>query len=149
MPTNEIDIGASPDDVFAVLVDPYAYVQWVVGGRTVRSVDPGFPEPGTAFHHTAGLWPFVVKDNTKVRELEPGRRIVLEARARPVGTAVAVLALEPTDDGGTHVVFTEEPLSGPLRFLPRPLLELLTKQRNAESLRRLRNIVEERSRLHR
>lgn len=146
MPTNEADIPASIDAVWDVLVDPTAYVCWVVGGRTVRDVDTGWPAPGTAFHHTAGMWPVVVKDKTKVIDLEPKRRIVLEARARPAGTAKVVLTLEPAPNGETHVVFTEEPLSGPVRLIPRPLLELMTKPRNAESLRRLRNLVKERSR---
>lgn len=145
MPTNEIDIPAPPDDVWDVLVDAGAYVRWVVGGRTLRDVDPGWPAPGSAFHHTAGMWPVVVKDKTKVLELEPTRRIVLEARARPAGTAKVVLVLSPVEEG-THVVLTEEPLSGPVRLVPRPLLELLAKPRNAESLRRLRNLVKERSR---
>lgn len=146
MPTNEIDIPAPVGEVWDVLVDPAAYVRWVVGGRTLRGVDPGWPEPGSAFHHTAGMWPIVVKDKTKVLGLRPNRRIVLEARARPAGTAKVVITLTPTDDGGTHLVFTEEPLAGPVCLLPALLVEVLARPRNAESLRRLRNLVEERSR---
>lgn len=149
MPTNEIDIPAPVDDVWDVLVDPSAYVQWVVGGRTLRGVDPGWPRPGAAFHHTAGMWPVVVKDKTKVIGLHPGQRIELEARARPAGTAKVVITVTPTDDGGTRLVFTEEPLSGPVRLVPRPVMDALTKVRNAESLRRLRTMVEERRRLER
>lgn len=149
MPTNETDIAAPIDDVWDVLLDPSAYVRWVVGGRTLRGVDPGWPEPGTAFHHTAGLWPLVIKDKTKVIGLEPKRRIVLEARARPAGAATVAITLAPSDEGGTHLVLTEEPLSGPIRLVPRPLLEVLTKSRNATSLRRLRHMVEERSRVGR
>jgi hypothetical protein len=113
---------------------------------TLRGVDPGWPEPGTAFHHTAGLWPVVVKDKTKVIGLQPRQRIELEARARPAGTAKVVITLVPTDDGGTHLMMTEEPLSGPVRLVPRPLLAMVTKARNAASLRRLRHLVEERTR---
>jgi uncharacterized protein YndB with AHSA1/START domain len=145
VPRNEIDIPAPLDDVWEVLLDPSAYVRWVVGGRTVRDVDPGWPQPGNAFHHTAGMWPIVVKDKTVMVEVEPRRRLVLRAKARPAGEARVEITVEPVAEG-THIVLVEEPVSGPVRFLPRPLLEFLVKPRNAESLRRLRNLVEERSR---
>lgn len=143
MAENEIDIPAPVEDVWEVLLDPYAYVRWVVGGRTVRAVDEDWPRPGTAFHHTAGVRPLVVKDKTKVLELEPHRRLVLEAKARPVGTARVVLELEATDDG-TRVTLVEEPVSGPLTLVPDGVIDALTRARNAQSLRRLRALVEER-----
>ena len=144
MAVNEIDIPAPPADVWDVLLDPYAYVQWVVGGRSIRGVDPGWPEPGTRFHHTAGMWPFVVADSTRMVELRRPDRLVLEARARPVGVARVVLSLAPADDRGTHVVFVEEPISGPLCLVPRVLLDRVTKLRNAAALRRLRTLVGQR-----
>ena len=144
MPTNETDIPASPEEVWAVLVDPHAYPEWVVGARRIRAVDPGWPAPGTAFHHEVGPWPLRVKDNTKVRELVAPTRLVLEARARPAGVALVTITLEDRGAEGTHLVFTEEPCAGPATYIPRPVLEAMTKARNAESLRRLRNVVEQR-----
>jgi uncharacterized protein YndB with AHSA1/START domain len=145
VPTNEIDIAAPADQVWSVLLDPRAYVEWVVGGRTFRGVDPDWPQPGAAFHHTAGVRPFVVKDKTKVVALQPPHRIVLEARARPVGIACVVLTVDPGADGGcSHVTMEEEPIAGPLRLVPRALLDPLVRARNAEALRRLRALVEER-----
>jgi uncharacterized protein YndB with AHSA1/START domain len=146
---NEIDIPAPPEAVWDVLVDPYTYVRWVVGGRAVRGVDADWPQPGSAFHHIAGRWPVEVRDSTKVAALDPPRRLVLEARARPVGVARVALTLDPNPDGSTHLTIDEEPISGPVRLVPRFLLDLMTKARNAESLRRLRNLVEDRSRARR
>lgn len=144
MPRNETDIPAPPEEVWAVLTDAYAYPDWIVGARRIRAVDPGWPAPGTAFHHEVGAWPVRLKDNTKVRELVPPIRLVLEARARPAGVAVVTLTLEDKGPEGTHLVFTEEPCAGPAKYIPRPVLEAMTRARNAESLRRLRNLVEQR-----
>jgi uncharacterized protein YndB with AHSA1/START domain len=144
MPTNETDIPARPQEVWAVLTDAYAFPDWVVGARRIRAVEPGWPAPGAAFHHEVGPWPFRVKDNTKVRELVPHTRLVLEARARPAGVAIVTVTLEDRGAEGTHLVLTEEPCAGPATYVPRPLLEAATRARNAESLRRLRNLVEER-----
>lgn len=142
---NETEIEARPEQVWAVLTDPHAYPEWVVGARRIRDVDAGWPAPGTAFHHEVGGWPFTLKDNTKVRELVPPSRLVLEARARPAGVAAVTLLLEERTPGRTFVTILEEPVAGPAKFVPRPVMDALTKARNAESMRRLRRVVEQRS----
>ncbi|HEX9969588.1 MAG TPA: SRPBCC domain-containing protein [Acidimicrobiales bacterium] len=148
MATNETDIPARPDDVWAVLVDAYAFPDWVVGARRIRAVEPEWPAPGAAFHHEVGAWPFRLKDNTKVRELVAPTRLVLEARARPAGVAVVTLTLEDRGAEGTHLVMTEKPCAGPATLVPGPVMDALTRTRNAESLRRLRNLVEQRRGVH-
>ena len=145
MARNETDIRARPEDVWAVLVDPHAYPDWVVGARRIRHVEDGWPRPGTAFHHEVGTWPLRVKDNTKVRELVEPTRLVLEARARPAGVAAVTVLLEDRGAEGTHVVLLEEPIGGPAKLVPKPVMDALTHARNAESLRRLRRVVEERA----
>jgi uncharacterized protein YndB with AHSA1/START domain len=139
----EIDIDdASPAAVFAVLVDPEAYIRWVVGARRLRGVDPHWPEPGARFHHEIGTWPFLIRDWTAMVELVPHSRIVLEARVGPVGTARVTILVEARA-GGTHVTVLEEPVGGVLRTLPRPLLDPLVGLRNRLSLARLRELVAE------
>jgi uncharacterized protein YndB with AHSA1/START domain len=136
--------GVTPHDVWAVITDPHAYPDWVVGAHRIRDVDAGWPQPGSAFHHEVGAWPLRVKDNTKVREIVEPTRLVLEARARPAGVAAVTILLEDTGDDGTRVVLLEEPVAGPAKLVPKPVMNALTKARNAESLRRLRKLVDER-----
>ena len=57
MARNQRDIDAPPERVFAVLADPRCYPEWVVGSKEIRAADPGFPAPGTRFHHTVGVGP--------------------------------------------------------------------------------------------
>src|SRR3954464_4225870 len=103
MAENEIHIDTSPERVFAVLADWRSYADWVVGSRAMRGADPGFPAAGTRFHHKVGFGPVTINDHTLVLEVDPPRRIVLHARARPLfGTARIELELRP-ENGGTHV----------------------------------------------
>lgn len=139
MAMNEIHIEAPPDRVFEVLSTAELYPQWVVGAKEVRAVDDNWPEPGSKFHHSVGLGPYELEDNTKVLELDPPRRLVLEARARPVGRAKVQLLVEP-DGSGTRVRMVEDVLSVP--NLVRRLLEPAMHTRNEESLRRLSQLCE-------
>lgn len=144
MAKNRIRIDAPPDRVFAVLADGARYADWVVGTKRIRSVEPHWPEPGSRFHHTFGLGPFDIDDSSSVIELEAGRRIALKVRGRPMGEARVDIELAPAGEGGTEVTMTERPTGGPglLLFL-NPLMDLVVlRHRNAESLRRLQELVE-------
>jgi uncharacterized protein YndB with AHSA1/START domain len=76
---NERTINASPKDVWEVLADGWMYPLWVVGASRMRDVDPHWPEVGSKLHHSVGVWPGLIDDNTEVLEVEPGRR---QRRAR-------------------------------------------------------------------
>lgn len=140
MATNGRDIPVSPDRVWAVLSNPSRYSDWVVGAKHVRDVEGHWPEEGSAFHHTVGVWPLRLRDNTSVVECDPPRRLVLQARARPFGRASGAFNLVPSAEG-THVSMTEMPTSPAVARLARPLLDPLTHARNAETLRRLAGMV--------
>jgi uncharacterized protein YndB with AHSA1/START domain len=136
---------ASPQDVWDVLMDPDSYGHWVVGSSHIRAVDPDWPAPGSRFHHSVGLRPLTLSDHTCVVEIEPPRRLVLRAKARPLGTARVELILRP-QGSGTHVTMIEEP--GDLfsrLIMGNPVSQRLLKVRNEESLRRLRRLAEERA----
>jgi uncharacterized protein YndB with AHSA1/START domain len=131
----------APERIFAVLSDPEAYADWVVGSHSIRDADPGWPAPGSRFYHRVGTGPLTLSDHTEVLEIQAPRRLVLRARARPLGTAIVRLELAP-HDGGTSVTMTEvagDPLS---RMALNPLTYPLVRRRNDESLRRLRRIAE-------
>jgi uncharacterized protein YndB with AHSA1/START domain len=129
-----------PTAVWQALSDPDGYAYWVVGSKGVRDADPGFPAPGTRFHHTIGVGPLTLDDHTEVIEAEPPSRLRLRAKGRPLGTATVILRMTPVD-GGTSVEIEEHP-DGPYSLLAlNPLLQLATKARNAESLMRLEELA--------
>jgi uncharacterized protein YndB with AHSA1/START domain len=138
---NEDQFAVTPERVFAVLSDPESYADWVVGSHSIRDADPNWPAVGTRFHHRVGAGPLTVNDHTEVLEADPPRRLLLRARARPLGTAKVELVLAPRA-GGTHVTMTEvagDPLS---KLALNRLTDPLVHRRNRESLRRLRRISE-------
>jgi len=110
----------------------------------MRGVDPGFPAAGTRFHHTVGWGPLSLADHTQVLEVEQPRRLIMRAKARPFGTAIVDLELRDDGKGGTDVTFREDPGDPLTAFVFTPLTHLLVRGRNAESLRRLKKLAEER-----
>src|SRR3954469_5284493 len=136
MARNERLIPASPERVFAVLSDPDAYSDWVVGSDAIRDADETWPEVGSRFHHRVAVGPLKGDDHTEVLDMEPARRLTLHAKARPLGTAKVELDLERRG-GGTLVTMVEDPGDLLTRLLFNPLTHYLVRRRNDESLRRL------------
>ncbi len=143
MAMNTTRIDASPAEIYAVLADARSYEQWVVGCDDIRAVEGDWPAPGSVFHHTVGTGPFKVKDNTKVLEVEPDRRLVIEARARPAGVAKVSFELRAID-GATEVRMEELPVRGVAKAIHNPFQDRLIHTRNTESLRRLADLVRRR-----
>ncbi len=140
-----VDIAASPDRVFEVLLDPATYPDWLRGAKRIRSVDDAWPAPGSAFHHVVGAGPLSIADKTELVSLERPHRLELRAGARPTGVAKVVFTLTPTPTG-TRVVIEERPCAGPARLLwdhgARPLITPALRARNDDSLRLLKELVE-------
>jgi uncharacterized protein YndB with AHSA1/START domain len=141
MATNTREIAESPDQVWDVLSDGWLYPLWVVGATRMRDVDETWPAEGSALHHSVGVWPLVVDDETRVVESLPGRRIELRAKAWPGGEAQVIITLEPAGER-TRVRIDEKTVSGPGSLVPRPVEDVLMKFRNTETLNRLANVVE-------
>ena len=107
----------------------------------MRSVDAGWPQPGSRLHHSAGVWPALIDDETESLDCVPERTLRLRARGWPLGEAEVWIDLVPKDDG-TLVELREQAVAGPGRFVPRPAQDLMLTTRNTESLRRLAYLVE-------
>jgi uncharacterized protein YndB with AHSA1/START domain len=131
-----------PEAVFAVLSDPWRFADWVVGAKEIRAVDATWPAIGSRFHHRFGVGPFSIDDSTVLEELDPPKRLVLRARARPTGVARVELQLVPTTSGGTEVHMEEHPVAGFAKRVDNPVLSALVVARNRRSLNRLAGLVD-------
>jgi uncharacterized protein YndB with AHSA1/START domain len=140
---NEIEIAASPDDVWEVLSDPQAYREWVLGAKEIRGASEGFPETGSELHHTVGAGPLTIKDSTTVVRSERPKVLQLHAKLGPLGSASVTLRLEG-EDGRTRVVMHERGARGALQLF-QPVNEALLRGRNLISLEKLRDAVERRA----
>ncbi|MGI8412439.1 MAG: SRPBCC family protein [Solirubrobacteraceae bacterium] len=141
MATTEMQINAAPTDVFAILADAEAYADWVVGSDRIRTADTNWPAIGSRFHHRVGVGPFKVNDHTEVVEVDPPSKLVMHARARPLGTALVAMHLE-LRQGGTHVTMNETAGDALSRLGINPLTDWLVHLRNIKGLRRLKRIAE-------
>lgn len=143
MSRNSISINASPDEVFDVLEDAYAYPRWVVGTRRIRRVDDSWPAVGSRFHHAIGTAAGELHDNSKVLVNDRPHRMTLEVRFRPTGVARVDITTRAVG-AGTEVALYEEPTAGFAARVPRPLVEPILALRNCLALRRFRHEVERR-----
>lgn len=143
MAVTRIHVRAPRQHVFDVLTDASAYKVWVVGCKRIRGVDATWPAPGSKFHHVVGWGPISDHDTSEVLEIDPPRRLVLEARVWPLGTARVELQLLDAGNG-TDVVMIEEPLRGLAKRLNNRLGDVAIRARNAVAVRRLRDWAEQR-----
>ncbi|MBL1079449.1 SRPBCC family protein [Nocardia sp. 2] len=134
-------VPGSAEEVFAILADGWSYGHWVVGSTHMRGVDPEWPAAGARIHHSVGAWPLTIQDTTTVLAAEPPRLLELEAGLRPFGRARIRLELCGVNADTTEVRMTETVTSGPGRLIPAPLLALLLRPRNQESLARLSDLI--------
>lgn len=142
MARNRVHIRATPEEVFAVLSDPERYPNWVVGANAIRDYDEEFPQVGSRFHHKAGPGPINVRDYTQVLEVKAPHRLVLKAKARPLGTATIGFDLRESA-GGTEVRMEERPGDRLTSLLAgNPVADAALRVRNAEALARLKRLVE-------
>ncbi|WP_433306343.1 SRPBCC family protein [Actinoplanes sp. CA-030573] len=135
-------IRTTPERVFAVLADGWAYSDWVVGTAHIRNVDRTWPAVGSRLHHKAGPWPLSLKDSSTVLAMVPERRLKLRAGLWPLGEATVDIVIEPAGPETTKVTIHEDFHAGPLHVLRNKINDLLLHGRNIEALRRLAEIAE-------
>jgi uncharacterized protein YndB with AHSA1/START domain len=141
---NERTVEAPPQAVWDVLSDGWLYPLWVVGATRMRAVEESWPAVGSRIHHSAGVWPLIVNDNTEVVASEPPRRLQLRAKGWPLGEADVTIELEAVG-AGTRVRITEDAAEGPGRMVPGFVRAPMLKWRNVETLRRLAFVAEGRA----
>ena len=144
MSTVSREIKASPDEVWEVLADGWLYPLWVVGATRMRSVDESWPDDGARLHHSVGVWPAVLDDETEVLRAEPPTSLRLRASAWPLGKAEVLITLAAAG-AATEVSIEEQASTGPGALTPRVVHDPLVSWRNTESLRRLAFLAEGRA----
>ena len=136
-------VNTTPDRVWEVLSDGWLFPLWVVGAARIRDVDETWPKVGSRIHHSVGVWPVLLNDDTEVLEQRPSQLIRLRANAWPLATAHVSISLNATGSH-TEVVIEEQATSGPGAVVPDKLIAPFLNWRNVETLRRLAFIAEKR-----
>lgn len=144
MSTNVRRMNCSPDEVFAVLADGWVFPTWVVGASRMRDVGASWPAEGSKLHHSFGVWPALIDDETTVLQWDPPRTMVMQPAGWPIGEARVTLEVKARGTGCV-VRITEKAVKGPGALIPPALLDVALHLRNAETLRRLAYIAEGRA----
>jgi hypothetical protein len=140
----QLVINATPQQVYAVLADGWTYSDWVVGSAHIRAVDAEWPATGTAIHHKVGPWPVSIKDRTHAVVTDPPHRLVLRARAWPMGEATVDIMVQDAGSGRSLVRMAEDAHAGPMQWIQNKINDLILHHRNRESLHRLADLAERR-----
>ncbi len=143
MGTSEREFSVPPEKVWTILADGWLYPLWVVGASRIREVDQSWPAPASRLHHSFGIWPAVVDDETEVLECVPHERLTLRARGWPLGEAHVEIHLQERG-AGTLVTIVEQAVKGPGALLPNVIEDAVLAVRNKETLRRLAYLAERR-----
>ncbi|WP_329563415.1 SRPBCC family protein [Streptomyces uncialis] len=130
-----------PAEVWAVLADGSRYGEWVVGPDSSRQTDGDWPRTGATLEYTIRLGPWSGTGRTVVRDVEPPRRIELEAESGRLGTARIAIEVRPWGEKSL-VIVDEHPLRGPGGRLHNTALDSLLQLRNRKMLSRLADVVE-------
>lgn len=136
MSVNVRRFACTPEEVFTALADPWVFPTWAVGASRMRGADGHFPAPGSRLHHSIGVWPLVLNDETSVEVWDPPRRFQIEAKTRPVGTERVVIEVQPRGSGCV-VRMEEEAVTGVAARIPKAIADPILWVRNREALRRL------------
>jgi hypothetical protein len=137
-------MSCSPDDVFAVLADGWLFPVWVVGASRMREVDAAWPAINAKLHHSFGVWPMLINDDTTMVEYDPPRHLMMQPKGWPIGEARVTIDVKPHRKGCV-VRIQEMAVKGPGVFFPKPLLDIGLYLRNVETLRRLSFVAEGRT----
>ncbi len=130
-----------PEAVFRVIADGWLFPTWIVGASRMREVGDDWPAVGSRLHHSFGVWPLVIDDQTTVLEWDPPHRVVFQPQGWPLGEARVIIDVKPSGEG-CLVRMREHAVRGPGALIPKPLLDLGLAPRNRETLHRLAYLAE-------
>lgn len=71
-----------PATLFAIIVDPASYPEWLIGTEKICEVSADWPAPGSFFEHKVGFGPIVIPDRSTARDIESPLMFELLVRAR-------------------------------------------------------------------
>ena len=139
----EIDIGAPPEAVYEVVMDPRRLAEWVTIHQSLEEAPEGRLEQGSTLSQCLKLAGQKLKVRWTVVENDHARRVVWEGGGPMRSKAKVIYELTP-DGEGTRFSYTNEyhlP-GGRLGRMAGPMVKRMTSGELDCSLRRLKRLVE-------
>jgi uncharacterized protein YndB with AHSA1/START domain len=140
-----IEIGAPPEKVWSVVMDPARLGDWVTIHRKLRDADDGAPRVGYRMDQQIHLRGVSVDVHWRLVECVPAEHALWEGHGPARSRARTEYRLRPAGDGHTHFDYRNEfhaPL-GPLGALAsRALVGGMPEREATRTLDRLRSLLE-------
>ncbi len=137
--TVEIDIGAAPADVAAVMFDPEREPQWMTAVTSVELIDKALA-PGARVRRKASVLGKDVGWTTEVERVHFPHLLVLRVTEGPfTGTIKYEIQRGP---GGSHVTIHNVGQPAGLSFLPSSMIAAPMRTALTADLGRLKSLVE-------
>lgn len=139
-----IEIAASPERIYDVIMDPACLDRWVTIHAALESAPRAPLEHGSELTQRLRLAGRGFTVHWKVIENEPARRVVWEGSGPMRSHAGVTYELAPNGAGGTRFTYTNEFAlpGGPLGRVAGPVVRRVTAGELDRSLDRLRALVE-------
>jgi carbon monoxide dehydrogenase subunit G len=138
-----IQITASPEKVYEVIMNPVCLAEWVTIHVALEEAPPGALEQGSELTQKLELAGRCFTVRWTVVENQTAERVVWEGRGPMRSHAGVTYELESVD-GGTRFSYTNEFAlpGGPLGRVAGPVIKRVTASEIDRSLDRLRRLVE-------
>ncbi|HEX2160993.1 MAG TPA: SRPBCC family protein [Thermoleophilaceae bacterium] len=139
-----IDIAASPERLYDVIMDPNCLERWVTIHAALEHAPAGPLERGSELTQRLQLAGRGFTVHWKVIEAQPARKVVWEGSGPMRSHAGVTYELTPNAGGGTRFTYTNEFAlpGGPLGRFAGPVVRRVTAGELDQSLDRLRAMVE-------
>lgn len=130
------------DHVFGYMSDVGREPEWQPRLVEAEQTPPGPPAIGSRRRYVSEFLGKRVVNTYVVTDYEPKRRLVCESTRDSVVRATSEIRWQETGDGTRVTMTFDGTASGPLRFVPKPLLEATFDREVHTALRRLKERLE-------
>jgi uncharacterized protein YndB with AHSA1/START domain len=139
-----VDIAASPEAVYEIIMNPACLERWVTIHAALDDAPAGRLEQGSELTQRLQLAGRGFTVRWKVVENRPARRVVWEGSGPMRSHAGVTYEFAPNSGGGTRFTYTNEFAlpGGPLGRVAGPVVKRVTAGELDRSLDRLRALVE-------
>ena len=141
----DVNIAAPPEEVWATVMDPDRFDQWVTIHRKVNSADPGPPREGMKMEQTLCLRGASFKVKWELSEVRAHERAVWEGIGPMRSNARTEYDIRSDGNGGTHFHYVNQ-FKAPGGLLgataSRVLVGGLPEREAQRSLQRLKDLLE-------
>lgn len=140
----EIDIAASAQDIYAVVMDPHRLKEWVTIHQSLKDAPKGALKKGSTLTQYLKLAGRSFKVEWTVSENDPAKRVVWDGKGPLRSKAKVIYDMSDNAGDKTHFTYLNqyELPGGPLGKMAGPAVRKVTGKELDASLERLRKLVE-------